>query len=80
MLSRYGHVEDIPEAGRWDVPGLRGAAKLATTLAERRDDAMLYRTLAALITDVKVGSVDDWKWNGPTDDFRPSATVSVLNI
>ena len=45
------------------------AAKLATTLAERRDDAMLYRTLATLITDVKVGSVDDWKWNGPTDDF-----------
>ena len=70
VLSRYGHVEDIPEeAGRWDVPGLRGAAKLAATLAERRDDAMLYRTLATLITDVKVGSVDDWKWNGPTDDF-----------
>ena len=70
VLSRYGHLEDIPdEAGRWDVPGLRGAAKLATTLAERSHDAMLYRTLATLITDVEVGSVDDWKWNGPTDDF-----------
>ena len=70
VLSRYGHLEDIPdEAGRWDVPGLRGAAKLATTLAERSYDAMLYRTLATLITDVEVGSVDDWKWNGPTDDF-----------
>jgi len=70
VLSRYGHLEDIPdEAGLWDVTGLRGAAKLATTLAERRDDAMLFRTLATLITDVEVGSVDDWKWNGPTDEF-----------
>ena len=70
VLSRYGHLEDIPdEAGRWDVPGLRGAARLATTLAERRDDAMLFRTLATLVTDVEVGSVDDWKWNGPMDEF-----------
>ena len=70
VLSRYGHLEDIPdEAGRWDVPGLRGASKLATTLAERSDDAMLFRTLATLVTDVNVGAVDDWKWNGPTDDF-----------
>ena len=70
VLSRYGHLEDIPEeAGRWDVPGLRGAAKLANTLAERRDDATLFRTLATLVTDVEVGSVDDWKWNGPTDEF-----------
>ncbi len=70
VLARYGRLEDIPdEAGRWDVPGLRGAAKLANTLAERRDDAMLFRTLATLVTDVEVGSVDDWKWNGPTDEF-----------
>ena len=70
VLSRYGHLEDIPdEAGRWDVPGLRGAARLATTLAERRDDAMLFRTLATLVTDVEVGSVDDWKWDGPMDEF-----------
>ena len=70
VLARYGRLEDIPdEAGRWDVPGLRGAAKLANMLAERRDDAMLFRTLATLVTDVEVGSVDDWKWNGPTDEF-----------
>ena len=32
ILARYGHLEDIPlAAGQWDVPGLRGAAKLAHT-------------------------------------------------
>ena len=30
VLRRYGHIEDIPHApGQWDVPGQRGAAKLA---------------------------------------------------
>ena len=33
VLARYGHIEDIPAAaGQWDVPGLRGAAKLSATL------------------------------------------------
>ena len=70
VLARYGHLEEIPdEAGRWDVPGLRGAAKLAGTLAERRDDAMLFRTLATVVTDVDVGSVDDWEWSGAAPEF-----------
>ena len=70
VLARYQHLEHIPdEAGGWDVIGLRGAAKLANTLATRRDDAMLYRTLATLVTDVEVGKVDDWRWNGPTSEF-----------
>jgi len=70
VLARYQQLEHIPdEAGRWDVVGLRGAAKLANTLATRRDDVMLYRTLATLVTDVKVGKVDDWRWNGPTPEF-----------
>ena len=70
VLARYQHLEHIPdEAGRWNVVGLRGAAKLANTLATRRDDAMLYRTLATLVTDVEVGKVDDWRWNGPSSEF-----------
>jgi 5'-3' exonuclease len=70
VLARYGHLEDIPDQpALWDVPGLRGAAKLGATLAERRADAVLYRTLATVVTDVEVGSVDDWRWTGPTPAF-----------
>ena len=70
VLSRYGHLEEIPdEASLWEVDGLRGAAKLAGTLAERREDAMLFRTLATVALDVPVGVVDDWQWLGPTEAF-----------
>ena len=55
--------------GQWDVPGLRGAAKLAATLQAQFDDALLFRQIATLNYDVEVGSVDDWKWVGPTADF-----------
>ena len=70
VLARYGHLESIPnQPALWDVPGLRGAAKLGATLAERRVDAELYRTLATVIIDVEVGRVDDWAWSGPTNEF-----------
>ena len=69
VLARYEHVEGIPgDAGAWDVP-VRGAQKLATTLAEQRDLAMLFRGLATLRTDAAVGAVDDWRWRGATPSF-----------
>jgi len=67
VLARYGHLEDIPEPP-WDVP-VRGAARLAATLAEQYDDALLYKRLATLRPDMEVGRVDDWRWTGPTDAF-----------
>jgi hypothetical protein len=70
VLARYGRIEDIPDAaGQWDVPGLRGAAKLATVLRENRDLAYLFRRIATTINDVPVGEVDDWHWTGPTPEF-----------
>ncbi len=70
VLRRYGHIEDIPGApGQWDVPGLRGAAKLAATLTDEYERALLFRRLAILETDVDVGSVDEWRWTGPTADL-----------
>lgn len=69
LLDRYGHVEDIPEqVEEWDVT-VRGAAKLASTLANRRGDAQLFLTLATLRTDAPVGTVDDWRWRGPTPEL-----------
>ena len=71
VLARYGHLEDIPRSpGQWDVPGLRGAAKLAHTLGTQQEMAYLFRRIATVDTDVPVGAVDDWQWTGPTDDFE----------
>ena len=74
VLARYGHIELIPaSAGQWDVPGLRGAAKLSATLQAQLADALLFRQIATVDTAIDVGSVDDWQWHGPTDDFAAVA-------
>ena len=70
VLARYGHLEQIPDAaGKWDVAGLRGAAKLSATLRERFDEALLFRRIATIDTGVDVGTVDDWHWTGPTAEL-----------
>ncbi len=74
VLARYGHIEDIPAAaGQWDVAGLRGAAKLSATLQAQLADALLFREIATVVTDIDVGSVDDWRWRGPTDELAEIA-------
>jgi 5'-3' exonuclease len=68
VLARYGSIAAIPDrAAVWDVT-VRGAPKLAATLADQRALAELFRTLATLRTDAAVGGVDDWRWTGPTTD------------
>ncbi|MGI9643726.1 MAG: 5'-3' exonuclease, partial [Ilumatobacteraceae bacterium] len=75
VLGRYGHLEDIPDAaGKWDVEGLRGAAKLSATLQAQFAEALLFRRVATIETDIDVGAVDDWRWTGPADDFDAVAT------
>jgi 5'-3' exonuclease len=70
VLTRYHHIEDIPDDGRvWDVPGLRGVDRLATTLATGRAVADLFKVLATLRTDAKVGTVDSWEWRKPRKTF-----------
>ncbi len=70
VLARYVHLEQIPpSAGQWDVPGLRGAAKLSSTLQDNLADAYLFRQIATVERDVPVGTVDDWRWVGPTAQF-----------
>ena len=76
---RYGHLEDIPAAaGQWDVAGLRGAPKLAATLQDNLELAVLFRLLATLVTDINdVGTVESWRWTGPTDDFPAMAETAA---
>jgi 5'-3' exonuclease len=74
VLARYEHLEQIPPAaGQWDVPGLRGAAKLSATLQDQIGDAVLFRTIATIDDSVEVGAVDDWDWRGPTAQFESIA-------
>jgi 5'-3' exonuclease len=71
VLARYGHIEDIPDdARRWDVPGLRGAERLAAALSAGRAVADRFKVLATLRTDADVGPVDAWQWQGPQPDFE----------
>lgn len=74
VLARYEHLEAVPPtSGMWDIPGLRGAEKLARTLQSEFDSALLFRRIATVETDVDVGTVDEWKWAGPTDGFAKVA-------
>jgi 5'-3' exonuclease len=70
VLARYVHIEDIPAAaGQWDVT-VRGGAKLAKTLQDHLDEALLFRTLATLQTDAPVcATVDEMAWRGPRAGF-----------
>ena len=50
-------------------------ARLAATLAREREQALLFRTLATLRTDIDLfKSVDELRWKGPTPAFAPLAT------
>ncbi len=70
VLARYGHIKDIPRtAAAWDVP-VRGAMRLATTLADQRQRALLFRELATLRTDAPIAEdVEALRWTGPRADF-----------
>ena len=72
VLAHYRHLEAIPDdAAQWPV-AVRGAAGLAAVLAERRADALLYRRLATLRTDVPLAeTLDDLRWRGPRAEFEP---------
>jgi 5'-3' exonuclease len=64
VLARFGHLDAIPDdASQWDVT-VRGAPKLAATLASARDAARLFLDLATLRTTADVGTVDGWEWHG----------------
>ena len=76
VLARYGSLEQIPaHVGQWDVPGLRGAAKLCATLVDQLADALLFRTIATVRRDAITLSdgVEGLRWLGPTDAFSAIA-------
>ncbi len=74
VLARFGHLEQIPDDWRtWSV-NATSPARLSRTLADNRDQALLFRHLATLRTDVEVfDSVEDLRWKGPTPQFKALA-------
>jgi len=70
VLAAYNHIEQIPEDfEKWEIP-VRGAKKLANTLNENRNLALLFREIATLSYDVPTfGSIDELHWEGPGSDF-----------
>ena len=72
LLSRYEHLEHIPEdPAAWGVT-VRGAPKVAATLAAMRQEALLYRKLATVVTDVPLReTADDLAFRGvPRSTFE----------
>jgi 5'-3' exonuclease len=65
LLARYEHLDLIPaDPAAWDVR-IRGAAKVADTLVSMRSEALLYRRLATLVSDVPLPeSVEDLAFRG----------------
>jgi len=74
VLAKFGSIDAIPDSsGDWGLPGLRSAEKLAVTLRDQRDLALLFRRIATVELDVEVGAVDDWRWAGPTPALEAMA-------
>lgn len=65
LLERYGHLHAVPPDGAdWDVD-VRGATQLAARLQAQMDDALLYRRLATLVTDLPLAQdLDALAWAG----------------
>jgi 5'-3' exonuclease len=70
VLAQYPHLENIPADWRtWKV-NAKNAGALAHTLAQQRERAFLFRTLATLRCDIPLfGSVDCLRWTGPKPEF-----------
>jgi 5'-3' exonuclease len=69
-LSRYLRLENIPKDWREWHPSIRNA-RLATSLFDSWDDALLFRTLATLRLDAPVfDAVEDLRWKGPQPHFE----------
>jgi 5'-3' exonuclease len=75
VLAKYQHLEAIPADWReWRV-NATSASALARRLAEERDQARLFRTLATLRTDIALfDDVEALRWTGPTASFADLAS------
>lgn len=77
LLAHYRNLDAIPhDSTKWAV-AVRGAARLASNLAANYDEALLYRRLATLVTDVPLPqTLDDLEFVGvPREAFAAWAAA-----
>jgi 5'-3' exonuclease len=77
VLARFPRLELIPpDPAHWEVQ-VRGAAKLAATLAASQEEVYLYRELTTLRLDAPIDeSLEELEWRGvPVDRFRDFCAV-----
>ncbi|HUG33055.1 MAG TPA: 5'-3' exonuclease H3TH domain-containing protein [Acidimicrobiia bacterium] len=69
VLAKFPRLELIPaDPVEWGVP-VRGAEKLAATLAENQETVYLYRELTTLRLDAPIEeTLDDLEWKGVSRD------------
>ena len=74
VLARFGHLEQIPKDCReWHV-NAASAGALADTLRREWADALLFRKLATLRTDIALfDDVEQLRWSGPKPEFEAIA-------
>ena len=69
VLRAFDHLEAIPRDPKAWPADVRQRDRLAKTLADDMEDALLYRKLATLIDDVPLPeSLDDLRWRGADQD------------
>jgi 5'-3' exonuclease len=75
VLARYRRLEAIPASHLGWGLSVRGAERLAASLAANREQSLLFRRLATLRTDADLfDSVDRLEWRGPLPEFEALAS------
>ena len=71
ILSKYKHIENIPQdSGQYGLSAGR-ARRLAENLEDHREQAFLYRELTSLRLDVPIKEgLGDLEWRGARHEFR----------
>ena len=71
VLAKFGHLEAIPKDWReWKV-NANNAGALAETLRREWENALLFRKLATLRTDIPLfKDVEELRWKGPKPEFE----------
>jgi 5'-3' exonuclease len=74
VLGKFGHLEAIPKDCReWKV-NVTSAGALADTLCREWENALLFRKLATLRTDIPLfEDVEELRWKGPKPEFEAIA-------
>jgi 5'-3' exonuclease len=74
VLAKFGHLEQIPtDCREWHV-NAASAGALADTLRREWADALLFRKLATLRTDIALfDDVEQLRWSGPKPEFEAIA-------